>query len=142
MLAPESITLLVQAEVAGRIASESKKRSLLWVMANYYAAVTLGPRIGKHFFDPVPKVESQVVRLVPYKNIAKTEDKEFFRIVKIGFAAKRKTLVNNLRAGLQQEKEVMEKLVTEIGLAPNIRPEGLSVADWRALFVACQKFPK
>jgi galactose-1-phosphate uridylyltransferase len=57
----------------------------------------------------------------------------FFRIVRAGFSAKRKTLLNNLSAGLQLDKKEVEKILKKVGLAPTQRAQELSVENWKKL---------
>lgn len=59
--------------------------------------------------------------------------KEFFRVVKIGFSARRKTLVNNLSNGFHLEKSVVEKLLESVGIPIKARAQDLSVEDWKTL---------
>jgi 16S rRNA (adenine1518-N6/adenine1519-N6)-dimethyltransferase len=61
------------------------------------------------------------------------ERKEFFRVVKVGFSARRKTLVNNLANGFQLEKNIVEKLLEEVGIPVKARAQDLSVEEWKAL---------
>jgi 16S rRNA (adenine1518-N6/adenine1519-N6)-dimethyltransferase len=132
--APKKITLLVQKEVAERLAGGAKHRSLLTLAAQYYAACTLGPVIGKTHFDPVPKVDSQLVQLVPYRAYDADKDKAIFRIMKIGFAARRKTLLNNCVAGQLGTKEELQTLWQEFGWSEARRPQELEIPDWERLF--------
>lgn len=130
---PERITLLVQKEVAERLAGAHDNRSLLSVMANYYAEVSLGPVIGKEHFTPAPKVESQVVTLTPTRSYDEETDKQFFRFVRAGFAGRRKTLANNLAALPEFTKIAIEHCLTGLGWSPSVRAQELSVTDWLKL---------
>jgi 16S rRNA (adenine1518-N6/adenine1519-N6)-dimethyltransferase len=62
---PEKIVILIQKEVAERLAAEPGDYSILGLSAQIYAKVTLGPLVKKEFFTPPPKVDSQVVILEP-----------------------------------------------------------------------------
>lgn len=130
--APISITLLVQKEVAERLAGGSKTRSVLTVAAQYYSRVTAGPIIAKKYFDPVPKVDSQLVTLVPYRK-EQASDAQFFRVVKSGFAARRKTLFNNLGAAQFGSKEELQTIFTELDWSVTRRAQDLEVPEWEAL---------
>jgi 16S rRNA (adenine1518-N6/adenine1519-N6)-dimethyltransferase len=130
----KSITVLVQKEVAHRLAGVSGNRSVITIMAQYYADVTLGPPIGKEFFDPVPKVDSALVRLIPKRSFDEEFDKSFFRFVKQGFAARRKTLLNNLVAAQLTDKEQGETILLAQGLTKTTRPQELFAEDWLSLF--------
>jgi 16S rRNA (adenine1518-N6/adenine1519-N6)-dimethyltransferase len=134
----ESITLLVQKEVALRLAGVSGNRSVLTIMAQYYAEVTMGPEINKIYFDPVPKVDSALVTLIPKREFQQDFDKIFFRFVKQGFAARRKTLLNNLVAAQLIEKKPGEVLLLSLGFTVHTRPQELLAEDWLTLFQQVQ----
>ncbi len=131
--APKTITLLVQKEVAERLAGGAKQRSLLTLAAQYYATCTLGPIITKVYFDPVPKVDSQLVKLVPYRAYDADKDKAIFRIMKIGFSARRKTLLNNCVAGQLGTKEKLQGIWQQLGWSEARRPQELEIPDWERL---------
>jgi 16S rRNA (adenine1518-N6/adenine1519-N6)-dimethyltransferase len=130
--APLSITILVQKEVAERLAGGAKTRSVLTVAAQYYSRVTAGPIILKKYFDPIPKVDSQLVTLVPYRK-EQPSDVQFFRVVKAGFAARRKTLFNNLVAAQFGNKKAIQDIFTELDWSVTRRAQELEVEEWEAL---------
>ncbi len=130
--APLSMTLLVQKEVAERLGGGAKTRSLLTVAAQFYSHVTLGPVIARQYFDPVPKVDSQLVTLVPYRTGQKSDEK-FFRIVRAGFAARRKTLFNNLVAAQFGTKEEIQTIFTTLDWSVTRRAQDLEIEEWEAL---------
>lgn len=132
---PSLATLLVQQEVALRLAGTEKERSVLSVVAGYYADMTLGPWIPREHFDPVPKVESQVVTLVPTRPVL-PEDRGFFRLVKFGFQARRKKLASNLASGLQMSKEMVEGELVSLGKSKDARAQELTVEEWLLLWQA------
>ena len=129
---PKEITLLVQKEVAERLAGGSKQRSILTVAAQFYSDVSLGPVIPKEYFDPIPKVESQLVKLIPKRKSANT-DSDFFRIVKAGFAARRKTLFNNLVASRLISKEDASILFLKLDWPLQRRAQELEISEWENL---------
>ena len=130
--APESITLLVQKEVAERLGGGAKTRSVLTVAAQFYSTVTLGPVIPRTYFDPVPKVDSQLVTLVPRRSFHEG-DRDFFRVVKAGFSARRKTLFNNIVASRLASKEKLEGIFTTLSWPMTRRAQELEVAEWEQL---------
>lgn len=130
---PKSITLLVQKEVAERLAGGAKTRSILTVAAQFYSHITLGPLIPKEYFEPVPKVDSQLVNLAPYRT-EKSSDAQFFRIVRAGFAARRKTLFNNLAAAQLGTKEELQKIFADLSWDLNRRAQDLEIAEWELLY--------
>lgn len=130
---PRQIILMVQDEVAMRLTAKPGSMSLLSVMAQYNATVTKLFFVPKEAFDPEPKVNSAVIKIVPECTIEPAEEKRFFRIVKAGFQAKRKTLVNNLISITGQSREELEDILTSLGLRTDVRAQALSLGEWRAL---------
>lgn len=130
---PASLTLMVQKEVAERLTAKPGDMSLLSLMAQYYSDTTLAFTVPKTAFDPVPKVDSAVVHLVPRRSFDPEIDRQFFRLARAGFAARRKTLSNNLSSSLKLEKEKVEAALKECNLRSDIRAQALSVPDWERL---------
>lgn len=130
---PESMTLMVQSEVADRLAAKPGDMSLLSLMAQYYATVEKKFVVPKEAFDPVPKVESAVIRIAPKRAYDPEEDRKVFRLARAGFAARRKTLANNLSSSLSVPKETVEEKLKALGLRPDIRAQAMSVDDWGRL---------
>jgi 16S rRNA (adenine1518-N6/adenine1519-N6)-dimethyltransferase len=146
---PTVAVLLVQKEVAERLAAEPGEMSILSVAAQLYSTVTLGEIVPAEMFTPPPKVDSQVVilrpkshKLRPCKNCKKDykdraykdiDEKQFFRVVKAGFSARRKKLRSSLAGGLNISKPDAEKLLERASIDPNLRAQDLSLGDWHNL---------
>lgn len=130
---PVSLTLMVQDEVAERLAAKPGKMSLLSVMAQYYASVEKKFFVPKEAFDPIPKVDSAVVQLIPKRPFSPEDDRKVFRLARAGFAARRKTLSNNLSSTFSLPKEEVEKKLAALGLRTDIRAQALSIEDWERL---------
>ena len=130
---PQSLTLMVQDEVANRLAAKPKDMSLLSLMAQYYATVEKRFSVPKEAFDPVPKVDSAVIHIVPKRAYDPEEDRQVFRLARAGFAARRKTLANNLSSSFSVPKETVEERLKTLGLRMDIRAQALSVDDWERL---------
>lgn len=132
---PRSIVLLVQKEVAERIAAEPGDMSILAVSAQIFHEATLGPIIGAEWFTPPPKVDSQVIimkrRDAPL--VPESQLKPFFRVVKAGFSERRKKLRSALSGGLALEKTVIDDILLNAGLSPEARAQELTIEQWRAL---------
>lgn len=135
---PVSATLLVQKEVAQRIAARPGDMSILAVSAQFYAEPHLGPIVLADKFDPPPKVDSQIITLhmLPQPRFTDISPKEFFRLVKAGFSGKRKTLRNSLSGGLRLSKVAAEEILVRAGIDPNARAETLSLSHWHMLALA------
>lgn len=132
---PSVVVLLVQKEVAERIAAEPGDMSILAISAQVYAQASLGDVVPAEFFTPPPKVDSQVVILHTHEQpLVKPEDeKAFFRVVKAGFSAKRKKLRSSLSGGLALSKSEVEQLLEQAAISPDARAEDLAIEDWRRL---------
>lgn len=129
---PKAAVLLVQKEVAERIAAEPGDMSILAVSAQVYAQAKLGIEVPREFFTPPPKVDSQVVILKTRQQslVTDSQEKQFFRMVKAGFSAKRKKLRSSLSGGLAITKSEAEQLLQTAAISPDSRAEDLAVADW------------
>ena len=133
---PSEIMLMVQKEVAERVTAKAGEMSILAVSVQYYAQAKYLFTVSKKSFDPVPKVDSAIIKITRNNNqetITKEETKKFFQIVRAGFSAKRKTLENNLSNGLHIEKKDALEKIESIGFQKNTRAQELEVGDWKKL---------
>lgn len=132
---PSLAVLLVQKEVAERIVAKPGDMSILAVSTQIFAEASLGIEVSKSYFTPPPKVDSQVVILEtrPAPIIATADERAFFRIVKAGFASRRKKLRSSISAGLAISKPAAEELLTHANIDPEKRAEDLSIVDWQRL---------
>lgn len=132
---PSVVTLLIQKEVAERVAARPGDMSVLAVSAQLYADVSLGDIVPAELFTPPPKVDSQVVtlRTKPLELPVGVSEKQFFRVVKAGFSAKRKKLRSSLSGSLAIAKSDAEALLTSANISPESRAEDLSIDQWKQL---------
>jgi len=129
---PRIAVLLVQKEVAERLAAKPGNMSILGVSAQLFADVTLGDVVPAHMFTPPPKVASQVIimrtRKAPF--LDDISEKDFFKVVKAGFSSKRKKLRSSLSGGLGISKTDTEGLLVRAGIDADRRAESLSLDEW------------
>lgn len=132
---PAITVLLVQKEVAERIAAEPGDMSILAISAQVYAEASLGDVVPAELFTPPPKVDSQVVILEtrPEPLVTPADEKAFFRVVKAGFSAKRKKLRSSLSGGLGISKTEAEELLAKAAISSDSRAEDLAIHDWKRL---------
>lgn len=132
---PKRIVLLIQKEVAERLAAKPGDMSILAVSAQIYASMRLGALVPAEYFTPPPKVDSQVVILDIYETprVELGVEKPFFRVVKAGFSAKRKKLRSSIASGLHLSKTETEQLLASVGISPDDRAEALAIEDWLRL---------
>ena len=128
---PEKIVILIQKEVAERLAAEPGEYSILGLSAQIYAKVTLGPLVKKEFFTPPPKVDSQVVILEPLETPLASETT--MSLIKLGFIAPRKKLIANLAIGLHKSRDEIKAIFSKLNLNENARPADLTIENWCAI---------
>ncbi len=119
---------MLQKEVVERLAAgpNSKDYGRLTVMTQYYCQVVPVLEVGPHAFKPAPKVDSAVVRLVPYQQrpYEALNVNDLHRVCQEGFGQRRKTIRNSFRNFITAEQ------LEEIGIDPNLRPENLTLAQF------------
>ena len=134
---PERLVLMVQREVAERIAAPPGGLSYLAVFVQYHAAVRIAFKVPPEAFEPEPAVESAVVVLEPRPDAARLPDAdvedELWRLVQAGFRERRKMIHNVLSRQLPVDAARVDDALAATGIAPDRRPQTLSVAEWRAL---------
>lgn len=132
---PKTSVLLVQKEVAQRIAAKAGDMSLLALSTNIYATATLDIEVPRQYFVPAPKVDSQVVVIETRETplVAKEDEKAFWKVARAGFVGKRKKLRGSISAGLSIEKYQADELLNHASIDPNKRAEDLSMDDWLRL---------
>lgn len=130
---PSVAVLLIQKEVAERLAAKPGDMSILAVSAQLFAEVSLGDVVPAELFTPPPKVDSQVVILKTRRSslLSDVDEKDFFRVVKAGFSAKRKKLHSSLAGGLGLDKALVRQTLETCGIDPNDRAEALTIAQWQ-----------
>ncbi len=127
----ESIVLLMQREVAERLCATpgSKAFGALSVRVQYLAQCEWICDVPARAFKPPPKVDSAVVRLMPYSFTPIAHDPTHLAtLVKLGFASKRKMLRNNLKSVVERDR--LTHFLEELEVNPQSRPEDLSVEQW------------
>jgi 16S rRNA (adenine1518-N6/adenine1519-N6)-dimethyltransferase len=134
---PAAAALLVQKEVAERAAAKPGAMSLLSVTAQFYWQVSLGSIVPAALFIPPPKVDSQILILNkrPEPLFPDIDPKAFFRLVKAGFAQRRKTLLNSLSAGLHLSREQVQASLETTDIDPGRRAQTLSLEEWHQVYL-------
>ncbi len=135
---PQLATLLVQKEVAQRMAATPGDMSILAVAVQFYSDVALGEIVPAALFTPPPKVDSQVITLKRRAEplFPDVDSKLFFCVVRAGFGEKRKKLRNSLSGGLHLDKPVVEQLLATAQISAEARAEELSMNQWHELVKA------
>jgi 16S rRNA (adenine1518-N6/adenine1519-N6)-dimethyltransferase len=132
----ETITIMVQKEVADRLVARSgtSDYGLLSATAQLYSRVEKLFTVTPGAFSPPPKVHSAVLRLTLTSTIEKlgVDESDFIRFLKLSFAQKRKTLWNNLKA--RHASEELTRAMSRAKIKANARAEELSLEDSARLF--------
>ena len=134
---PERLVLMVQREVAARIAAPPGRMSYLSVFVQYHARVRVALDVPATAFEPEPAVESAVLAVEPFPDgdrlpDAAAED-ELWRLVQAGFRERRKMIHNVLSRQLPVPPAVVAAALEASGIAPDRRPQTLGVGEWLAL---------
>ncbi|MDP8922093.1 MAG: 16S rRNA (adenine(1518)-N(6)/adenine(1519)-N(6))-dimethyltransferase RsmA [Chloroflexota bacterium] len=136
--APRLIVVMIQREVAERVAARAGALSYLAVAVQSVASVRLVRLVPPGAFYPRPKVESAVIRLDPRPEplVPPEQRASFLALVRAGFAQPRKTLANSLAQGLGVPRADAAARLGWAGISPERRPQELGLEEWRALFAA------
>lgn len=135
---PEKMVLLVQKEVADRIVARAAKNkncgkeSILSLSVKAYGDPKYIMKVHKRFFSPSPKVDSAIISISNIsKNNFKTKEGEemFFKIIKTGFAHKRKVLIKNLE-DLEFRGIELPEIFEKLKINPKTRAEDISIEKW------------
>lgn len=132
-----AITVMVQKEVAQRICAGAGNRNSgsISLAVNYYAEPEILFFVKSGSFMPAPKVDSAVLRLNIRKNPAceVCDEKLLFRIIKISFLQRRKTVVNALSNNLNLSKETLLSVFDELKIEAKSRAENLTLEQFAKL---------
>jgi len=142
---PRRLVLMVQREVAERVAAAPGDMSYLSVFCQYHARARVAFRVPRDAFEPAPKVESAVLVLEPYDTDdrldAEAED-HVWRVVQAAFRERRKMIHNVLVRQLPIPPERVEAALDATGIDRNRRPQTLAVGEWLALAEALGHIPE
>lgn len=129
---PTSMTVLVQKEVAERVA-RSKKESLLSLGVKVYGTPRYAFTVPRGAFVPAPSVDSAVLVIDDIQSPFATPEEErwFFNILRAGFAHKRKRLQKNLEE--VASREGVSRVFAEAEMDVNVRPETVALPVWKML---------
>ena len=135
----ESITVMVQKEVADRMAASpgTKDYGALSLAVQYYADTYLAANVPPNCFMPRPGVGSAVIRLTRHKEmkVKVSDEKKMFKIIRASFGERRKTLANGIKNSpeLSYSREQVEKALTDMGIDTRVRGETLSLSQFAEL---------
>ena len=121
----DKLVIMVQKEVADRFLAKShtKEYGYITVILNYYFDISKVIDVSKYAFNPVPKVESTVLRLIPKDNREDIDFDKYKEFLKNCFSQKRKTLKNNLK---RYNWELVSEILHKHNLNESVRAEEIS----------------
>lgn len=133
---PKRFILMLQKEVAERLAAPAGQLSKLAISVQLHCDVRIVRSVSRKMFWPTPDVDSAVIELTRNKRwleqlraLGKT-DEQLMRLVRIGFSAKRKMLKANLSAGYKVPVDKIFEYFRTIGISESARAQELSLATW------------
>lgn len=135
----ESITIMVQKEVADRLAAGpgNKQYGAITAALQYYCKPYLVANVPQNCFMPRPNVDSAVVKLTLYKEppVQVNNKAQMLKIIRAAFSQRRKTLLNTLMANgeLGLSKEKLKEMLDESGIGATTRGETLSLQEFGRL---------
>jgi len=132
---PKMAILMVQKEVAERLASKAgeKNRGILSVFLQYYYKIEILFEVTKENFQPVPQVDSAVIKLNKIKITVPLEI-GMMHLIKAGFSQKRRKLINSLSPILNLNKTDLSDIMEKSQIKEGCRAEDLTVLDWQNLY--------
>ena len=141
---PEIMIVMIQLEVAQRIAGIPKFRGYLSAIIDTYSESKILFKVNSKSFYPEPKVASAVIQLIPRKSplINKSDIHDFFNFIANSFVSRRKTILNSLSMGNKISKEIISKILQDVGIESNLRPQNLNTVDWIKIFYPISNFIK
>lgn len=133
---PSLMVVMVQREVARSIVAAPGDLSLLGLSVQLFGEPRIVGRVPAGSFYPPPKVESAIVKILPYAEpaVPQAELPGFFVLARAAFCAARKQVQNSLVQGLSMEKSEIISRLAAAGVQPSRRAETLSIAEWMRLW--------
>jgi 16S rRNA (adenine1518-N6/adenine1519-N6)-dimethyltransferase len=141
---PERLVLMVQREVAERVAAPPGEMSYLSVFCQYHARARVAFRVPRAAFEPAPNVDSAVLVLEPYDTDDRLDpeaEDRLWRVVQAGFRERRKMLHNVLTRQLPIPPDRVDAALAAAGIAGDRRPQTLAVGEWLVLVEALGDIP-
>jgi hypothetical protein len=121
-----------QKEVAQNIIAGAGDLSVLAISVQLYGEPSIVKIAPAKSFYPQPQVDSAILKIkLFYKpRFQIGDEKQFFKVVKACFAGKRKQLHNTLTNNLKLPKEKVLEVLSQLKIAPSVRPQELTIEQW------------
>lgn len=132
--------VMMQKEVADRISAQpnTKAYGSLSIAVQYYMTAKVAFVVPRTVFVPAPNVDSAILKMVRRSEplVAVKDEDFFFKVARLSFVHRRKTLWNNLTGAFGKSEEVKERLtraLEQADIKPSVRGEALSIAGFARL---------
>lgn len=134
---PRAMALLIQKEVAERIVARDGKESILSLSVKAYGNPSIVAKVPASCFNPPPQVDSAILLVEDISRdfFDTVSEADLFRVVKAGFASKRKMLAGNLKGLFGNSVQILEAC----GIDAKTRAEDLTLTEWKSL---AEKLPR
>lgn len=141
----DEIVVMVQKEVADRLTAKpgTKLSGTITYAVDYYSEAEPVLNVGRDCFIPAPKVDSEVIKLKLRKQpkVEVNNEKELFKLIKLNFTQRRKTLINVLvNSGMVKSKENAMKIFDELEFDYGVRGETLNLEQYKLLIDCINKY--
>jgi 16S rRNA (adenine1518-N6/adenine1519-N6)-dimethyltransferase len=142
---PSKLVLMVQKEIADRIIARDEKESILSLSVKAYGKPKKIMKVDKENFSPKPKVDSAILLIDDISKdfflneekstLEETEmqEKNFFEVIKAGFAHKRKILISNLKEIAESRGKNLPQIFSSLKIPEKSRAEDLKLENWKDL---------
>ena len=126
---PYAIVIMIQKEVADRFNAKvgTKQYNSLSLFLQYNFDIEKVCNVSKNCFEPIPKVDSTVLKLKTNKKYAVKDEDKFYKLIKNAFRQKRKNLRNNLN---NYDLEKIKNILSEFNKDLTCRAEELKVEEF------------
>jgi 16S rRNA (adenine1518-N6/adenine1519-N6)-dimethyltransferase len=128
---PRAMSLLIQKEVAERIVARDGKESILSLSVKAFGKPSIVAKVPAGCFNPPPRVDSAILLVEDISRdfFDTIKEEDFFKVIKAGFASKRKMLAGNLKGLFGDSAAVLK----ECGIDVKIRAEDVKLDQWKLL---------
>ena len=135
----DSITVMIQKEVADRVAAQPGKKDYgtISIFSQLFCDISKELTVSKDCFYPIPKVDSEVLKFTMLERpVVEINDVQFFeKLVRASFSQRRKTLLNSLKGAsfFNRGKQKILEALKNSGIDPQRRPETLTIDEFNTL---------
>ena len=138
----ESLTVMMQKEVADRLVAQSGTAdySAITLAVQIEGSAKIVRKIHKEMFVPIPQVDSALVKIdIDRSKINKDIKSDLKKLVRSSFMMRRKTILNNLAGAYKINKEELSEVLNGAGVRPNQRGEEITLDQYKKILMNLKK---